>query len=83
MELLIEVSGCIRCVYEERISLASLGDVTIQRGSHVEPTTEGNWLADLTPVDGPVLGPFSERSQAIAAEVDWLQQYWLIANRRE
>ncbi|QDU73745.1 hypothetical protein Pan97_07440 [Bremerella volcania] len=83
MELLIEVSGCIRCVYDEQISLASLGEVTIQRGSHVEPTTEGNWIADLTPVDGPVLGPFSERSQAIAAEVRWLQRYWLLSNRQE
>ncbi|WDI43768.1 hypothetical protein PSR63_07385 [Bremerella sp. P1] len=83
MELLIEVSGGIRCVYGERISLASLGDVTIERGSHVEPTTEGNWMADLTPVDGPILGPFFERSQAIDAEACWLKRNWLTANRRE
>lgn len=77
MELLIEVSGGIRCVYDERISLDCLGDITIQRGSHVEPTVDGLWTADLSPVNGPVLGPYARRSQAISAEVAWLQENWL------
>ena len=31
------------------------------------------WWADLTPVGGPVLGPFHERDVALAAELTWLQ----------
>lgn len=30
------------------------------------------WQADLAPVNGPVLGPFTIRGQAIDAEVQWL-----------
>ena len=51
--------------------------LTIQRGSHVEPNERGQWLADLAPVGGPVLGPFRLRSEALEAERDWLEQHWL------
>ena len=34
----------------------------------------GRWLADLSPSGGPTLGPFDERSQAIGAEIDWLNE---------
>lgn len=77
MELLIEPTGNCRCVYGEAIDVSELGKVTIQRGSHVEPTKHGQWTADLSPSGGPVLGPFDHRSQAIKAEIDWLQKNWL------
>ena len=48
----------IRCLYSEELNLRVLGRLSIQRGSHVEPDERGQWLADLAPVDGPVLGPF-------------------------
>ena len=35
--------------------------------------------ADLSPVGGPMLGPFSKRSQALNAEQDWLNSHWLPA----
>jgi hypothetical protein len=35
------------------------------------------WWADMTPVAGPVLGPFDEYPQALAAEVLWLQEHHL------
>lgn len=76
-ELLINAGGGVRCVYAEAIDLAVLGTLTIRRGSHVEPTPDGNWTADLAPVNGPVLGPFPTRSAALAAEQDWLQRHWL------
>jgi hypothetical protein len=57
MQLVIDCGGSIRCIYGEAIVLASLGSLTIQRGSYVEPTAEGQWLADLSPVQGPLLGP--------------------------
>jgi len=32
----------------------------------------GAWVADLRPVNGPLLGPFAKRSVALAAEEEWL-----------
>ena len=75
MHLHISSSGQIRCIYGEAISLQELGTVSIHRASHVEPDASGNWLADLSPIDGPVLGPFALRSEALAAEVAWLEQH--------
>ena len=77
MELLIAPTGGIRCVYGEEVNLSELGRLSIQRGSHVEPTADGQWTADMSPVLGPQLGPFDCRTQALEAEVAWLNQYWL------
>ena len=51
----------------------------IARASHVEPDPDGRWQADLRPVGGPVLGPFDRRSEALAAELAWLEAHWLVA----
>jgi hypothetical protein len=67
----------VRCVYEEAIDLHQLGPPRIQRASHVEPSLDGRWLADLSPVKGPILGPFDFRTQALAAERQWLDAHWL------
>jgi hypothetical protein len=77
MDLVISPGGTIRAIYSEEISLDSLGPVVISRASHVEPNDSGQWLADLTPVAGPVLGPFRRRSEALAAEIAWLEANWL------
>jgi hypothetical protein len=82
MQLIVESAGTVRCLYDETIPLASLGPLSIQRGSHVEPDSEGRWLADLAPVHGPLLGPFTERSAALAAERAWLESHWLLAAGR-
>lgn len=31
-----------------------------------------DWFADLTPVNGPVLGPYTDNKWALAAELAWL-----------
>lgn len=77
MELIITSSGTVRGLYSEEIELSSLGRPQIRRASHVEPTAEGEWTADLSLVGGPILGPFAQRSSALAAEVAWLEQHWL------
>ena len=77
MELVIDPSGAIRCVYDEAIDLAALGKLRVARASHVEPDAHGRWTADLRPVDGPLLGPFMLRSEALASEQQWLEQNWL------
>jgi hypothetical protein len=78
MELVVSSNGVVRCLYEETLSLESLGTLRITRASHVEPDSNGKWYADLAPVDGPRLGPFTLRSEALAAECDWLNQHRLI-----
>ena len=78
MELLISPDGAARAIYSEEIYLKSLGRPRIMRASHVEPDAEGRWFADLGPVEGPVLGPFGSRSEALAAETSWLEVHWLV-----
>ena len=77
MQLVIDPIGGVCCVYDEALPLTELGRLTIARGSHVEPTDAGQWTADLSPVGGPLLGPFATRSTALAAEREWLEQHWL------
>ena len=77
MDLVVEPDGTVRCIYDEAISLTTLGHVTIRRGSHVEPYAGGGWTADLGPVRGPILGPFATRSEALEAETEWLRSNWL------
>jgi hypothetical protein len=78
MELVVDPSGQVRCLYDEAIDLTALGPLQITRASHVEPDDQGNWWADLSPVDGPKLGPFHLRSDALEAEVHWLLVNWLL-----
>jgi hypothetical protein len=73
MELFITPAGQVRCLYAEELDLGSLGSLTICRASRVEPTDSGRWTADLSPIDGPTLGPFALRSQALAAEACWIE----------
>ena len=75
MELLINQIGDVRFIYSEQLALQDLGKPSITRASHVEPNPDGTWSADLSPVDGPILGPFTLRSHALNAEVVWLRKH--------
>jgi hypothetical protein len=77
VELIVRSGGAVTCIYDEAIDLASLGSLSIQRASHVEPDSSGLWFAELSPVGGPRLGPFDRRSDALAAERAWLKANWL------
>jgi hypothetical protein len=66
----------VRGVYVEAIDLSTLGPLNIRRASHVEPDAEGRWWAELAPVGGPKLGPFGRRSEALTAELTWLEDHW-------
>ena len=48
-----------------------------QRVSDVEPASSDptKWEANLARVNGPVLGPFTSREEALNAEVDWLIEH--------
>ena len=78
MDLVVRPDGTVRCIYDEAIDLDAIGRPSITRASHVEPDGQGGWLADLSPVTGPILGPFPRRSQALTAEHNWLEANWLL-----
>jgi hypothetical protein len=73
MQLIVAPEGSVRCLYDEVIDLAALGPLSITRASRVEPDDTGHWFADLSPVMGPLLGPFDRRSNALQAEREWLE----------
>ena len=77
MQLVVHPSGQVSCLYDETVDLTAFGTLHVTRASHVEPEADGQWTADLSPVDGPRLGPFRRRSQALSAEREWLERYWL------
>ena len=69
----VQHNGDLRMIYSDDIAtLLTLGASRIVRASHVEPDGNG-WSADMSPVDGPTLGPFALRQDALVAEVEWLQ----------
>jgi len=75
-ELIINFNedGTADTLYTEEINLKSLGDLHMKRASHVEPTEDGMWTADMSPVNGPILGPFETRTIALQTEVEWLKK---------
>jgi hypothetical protein len=77
MELAIDMRGQVRCVYNEAIDLAALGKLSIRRASYVEPDAQGCWTADMAQLEGPKLGVFVRRSEAVKAEQEWLEKNWL------
>ncbi len=83
MQLIIDDIGTIRCLYGEEIDLSSLAGMMVVRGYQVEPNETGKWSADMSPVSGPILGPFHRRSQALEAEARWLETNRLVPARFE
>ncbi len=79
MDVFVGTTGEITTLYQEVLDLAALGACRIERASHVEPDAAGQWWAEI--VDGPRLGPFPRRSDALAAEVAWLTEHRLSASR--
>lgn len=77
MNLVVKPNGTAVCLYDEVLDLARIGPLTIARASHVEPDAAGHWTADLSPANGPVLGPFRTRTEALHAERIWLEEHRL------
>jgi hypothetical protein len=70
--------GVVRFIHNDDVAAAmvgALGTSVTRRASHVEPSASGQWTADLTPVQGPVLGPFARRDEALAAEIAYLKDH--------
>jgi hypothetical protein len=47
---------------------------------HLAAATPGPmlWWADMLPMNGPVLGPFDTRSEALAAEIVWIDDRGIV-----
>ena len=76
MNINITTDGELRFIYADDLQpLLELGTPQVRRASHVEPTEDGRWTADMSPVSGPLLGPFTLRSEALAAETAWLSKH--------
>lgn len=75
MTISICPEGDLIVIYSDPVKIMiDLGTAIIKRASHVEPSSVGEWTADLSPMNGPILGPFDTRQAALVAEVAWLQE---------
>jgi len=72
MQIVIKPTGVFISIYSDSLDYGEFGKPQIRRASHVEPDETGRWFADLSPVDGPKLGPFEKRSEAIDEELEYL-----------
>lgn len=71
----VSPDGTLRFVYADELrELLDVGAARITRASHVEPDGT-SWRADMSPVGGPVLGPFETRAAALSAEVAYLAEH--------
>jgi hypothetical protein len=74
MHLIVSPEGRVKCLYGEAIDLKALGTIRVSRASYVEPDVNANWWANMAASEGPLLGPFTTRTQALKAEEEWLLQ---------
>lgn len=84
MNIVIANGGELTFIYDDALAgLMAEGHAEVKRASHVEPVADGKgWEADMRPVmgdDGPVLRaadgqPFATRTQALAAEVAYINR---------
>lgn len=82
MFIVISPTGRARFIYSDEVALAlaGSGEARTVRASHVEPAGS-QWTADMSPVGGPVLGPFVTRQEALEEEVKWLEEKSLPTRR--
>lgn len=70
-------TGQLQGVYADELREVydALGMTDIRRASHVEPGADGQWYVDFSPIGvDERLGPFTLRSDALAAEVARLRE---------
>lgn len=73
--LVVDPDGTVAGIYcDELADLLDEGNAAIRRASTVEPGP-GGWYAEI--FDGPTLGPYRLRQEALDAEVRWLLNHAL------
>lgn len=74
MKITIDKAGTAKFIYKDELRpLLNEGDASIKRASHVEPTPDNKWTADMIGF-GVVLGPFDTREEALKAEQVFLEE---------
>ncbi len=81
INVLIRPDGSVVMIYQEHLSLTALGPGKVKRASEVNPDGEGKWWAQI--YRGPKLGPFAKRSEAVAAEIRYLEEHLCQPNRSD
>ncbi len=67
-------SGVVTTIYTEKVDLARLGPLRVERASHVEfDNVARAWTATLPSGAAIPGGPWKSRAEALAAEVAWLE----------
>jgi len=72
MQLVVKPTGILIGIYDDSLDYGKFGKHRIRRVSYVEPDEQGRWFADMTLSEGPILGPFDKRHEAITAELEFL-----------
>jgi hypothetical protein len=83
--------GKVSLLYDDvigpRLQKALGAKAEVKRISHVEPVPgprdKIEFEADLSPIGGPKLTGFSTHSEAVKAEVDWINQNHFISKKPE
>ena len=67
--------GTVSTIFSDEVMpfMRAAGRPVIKRASHVEPTPDNKWVADMAPSGGPILGPFESRAKALEEEIKWLR----------
>ncbi|GMV80538.1 MAG: hypothetical protein AMXMBFR7_17220 [Planctomycetota bacterium] len=77
MDALIAVrpDGQVEFLYDDALGALLLeGEGRVLRASHVEPTSDGRWQADLAPIGGPKLPATRTRGASTQAEIVWIER---------
>ena len=64
----ISAEGRFQFIYSDDLKpLLDEGRAGIFRASSVEPDSRGQWTADMSPIFGPMAGPFATRDEVSLA----------------
>ena len=66
--------------YDDLPDLKAEWKAAIKRAIYVD-VCEGGWVADMSILDGPQLGPYRSRQDALDAEVDWIEEMYFGAEQ--
>ena len=72
MQIIVKPTGVFISVYDDAFDYGDFCKPQIRRVSQIEPDDSGGWIADLSPINGPKLGSFDKRNEAIEAELEYV-----------
>ena len=79
--IVINPDGSMEFIYADDLrDLIDEGNATIHRVSNVEPGIDGFWYAQM--INGPILGPFKYRQDALNAEIDYINEEMLNGSKK-